>query len=83
MAGDIRNAYLQAPTSEKHYIICGCGPEFGDEHQGKRAIIRRAIYGSRVAGRDFWLHLRESRRNLVSLRRKEILMSVQASCQEG
>ena len=24
---DIRNAYLQSPTSQKHYIICG--PEFG------------------------------------------------------
>ena len=24
---DIRNAYLQVPSSEKHYIICG--PEFG------------------------------------------------------
>ena len=22
-AGDIKSAYLQAPTSEKHYIICG------------------------------------------------------------
>ena len=27
MDADVRNAYLQAPTSEKHYIICG--PEFG------------------------------------------------------
>ena len=27
MAADIRNACLQAPTSEKHYVICG--PEFG------------------------------------------------------
>ena len=34
---DIQNAYLQAPASEKHYIICG--PEFGLENQGKRAII--------------------------------------------
>ena len=24
---DIQNSYLQAPTSEKHYIICG--PELG------------------------------------------------------
>jgi hypothetical protein len=23
MAADIRNAYLQAPSSEKHYIVCG------------------------------------------------------------
>ena len=26
---DIRNAHLQSPTSQKHYIICG--PEFGME----------------------------------------------------
>ena len=36
-AADIQNAYIQAPTSEKHYIICG--PEFG-EHQGKKTLIR-------------------------------------------
>ena len=34
---DIQNAYLQASASKKHYIICG--PEFGLENQGKRAII--------------------------------------------
>ncbi len=34
---DIQNAYLQAlRTSEKHYIICG--PEFGLENEGKKAI---------------------------------------------
>eukprot|EP00984_Skeletonema_dohrnii_P002177 scaffold749_cov90-Skeletonema_dohrnii-CCMP3373.AAC.2 len=56
MAGDIKNAYLQAPSSEKHYLVCG--PEFGEENVGKRALIKRAIYGGRIAGRDFWLHLR-------------------------
>ena len=48
MAADIRNAYLQAPTSEKHYVICG--PEFGLEHVGKRALITRALYGGKAAG---------------------------------
>eukprot|EP00957_Ditylum_brightwellii_P023801 1796374-Ditylum_brightwellii.AAC.1 len=57
MAGDIKNAYLQAPTSENHYIICG--PEFGIENEGKYAEVKRAIYGGRVSGRDFWLHLRK------------------------
>ena len=38
---DIQNAYLQAPTSEKHYVICG--PEFGLENVGKVAIIKRAL----------------------------------------
>ena len=56
LAADIRNAYLQAPSSEKHYVICG--PEFGLENQGKRAKIVRALYGGKTAGRDFWLHLR-------------------------
>ena len=50
------NAYLQAPTSEKHYIICG--PEFGIENIGKKALITRALYGGKCAGRDFWNHLR-------------------------
>ena len=56
LAADIRNAYLQAPSSEKHYIICG--PEFGLENEGKRALILRALYGGKAAGRDFWHHLR-------------------------
>ena len=54
-AADIKNAYIQAQTSEKHYIICG--PEFG-EHEGKRALIKRTLYGGKSAGRDYWLHLR-------------------------
>ena len=33
------------------------GPEFGD-HQGKKALIRSALYGGKSAGRDYWLHLR-------------------------
>ena len=32
-AADIQNSYLQAPTSEKHYVICG--PEFSLETLGK------------------------------------------------
>ena len=56
-AADIRNAYLQAPSSEKHYIVCGS--EFGMEHVGKKALITRALYGGKSAGRDFRNHLRE------------------------
>ena len=52
---DIQNAYLQAPSSEKDYIICG--PEFGLENIGNVALIKRALYGGKVAGRDFWHHL--------------------------
>ena len=57
MAGDIKNAYLQAPTSEKNYIVCG--PEFGEANVGRNAVITGSIYGGRVAGRDYWLHLRK------------------------
>ena len=53
---DIQNSYLQAPSSEKHYVICG--KEFGLEHEGNIALIRRALYGGKLAGRDFWTHLR-------------------------
>ena len=56
-AADIRNAYLQAPSSQKDFIICGI--EFGLENVGKRALIRRALYGGKTAGRDFRNHLRE------------------------
>ena len=55
-AADIRNAYLQAPSSCKDYIICG--PEFGLENEGKVALIHRALYGGKSAGRDFRNHLR-------------------------
>ena len=55
-ACDIRNAYLQAPSSERHYVICGS--EFGLENVGKIALIRRALYGGKASGADFWRHLR-------------------------
>jgi hypothetical protein len=36
-AADIRNAYLQAPSFQKDYIVCGA--EFGIENMGKIALI--------------------------------------------
>jgi hypothetical protein len=48
---DVRNAYLQAPSSQKHFIICG--PEFGLKLVGRVALIRRALFGGKVAERDF------------------------------
>jgi hypothetical protein len=57
-ACDIQNAYLQAPSSEKHFIICG--PEFGLENVGKVAIIVRALYGGKSAGADYWRHVRQA-----------------------
>ena len=61
ICADIRNAFIQAPSSERHYIVCG--EEFG-EYKGKRALIKRALYGGKRAGRDFWLHLRSCKRHL-------------------
>ena len=52
---DIQNAFLQAPSSEKHFIICG--PKFGLEPVGKIALMFRSFYGGKMAGRDFWIHL--------------------------
>ena len=34
---DIRDAYLQAPLSQKDYIVCG--PDFGIENMGKYALV--------------------------------------------
>ena len=55
-AANIRNAYLQARSSCKDYVICG--PEFGLENVGRVALIHRALYGGKSAGRDFRNHLR-------------------------
>jgi hypothetical protein len=55
LGADIRNAYLQAPSSEKHFIVCG--PEFGIENEGPIALIHCALYGGKAAGCNFWHHL--------------------------
>ena len=55
-AGNIQNAYLQAPSSQKDHIIYG--PEFGVENIGRMALIHCALYGGKAAGRDFRNHLR-------------------------
>ena len=48
LAGDISNAYLNAPNREKVHIICG--PElFGKEFEGSTAIIVRAFYALKSA----------------------------------
>ena len=55
-ASDIRNTYLQTPSSQKYYIICG--PEFGIENVGKYALVGRALYGGKSVGKDWRNHLR-------------------------
>ena len=61
-AADIQNAYIQAPSSRKDYVICG--PEFGLENVGRVTLIHRALYGGKTAGRDFRNHLRSCMRHL-------------------
>ena len=61
-ACDIKNAYLQAPSSEQHYVICGS--EFGIENIGRIALIRRALYRGKSSGADFWRHLRSCMQHL-------------------
>jgi hypothetical protein len=46
-ATDIGNAYLEAYTAEKLYIVAG--PEFG-ELDGHMLIISKALYGLRTSG---------------------------------
>ena len=58
----IRNSYLQAPSPQKYFIICK--KEFGLENIGKKALIRRALYGGKYSGRDLRNHLHECVRHL-------------------
>ena len=51
LVADNRNAYLQAPSSQRDYIVCG--PEFGIENVGHVVLIHRALYGRKSAGKDF------------------------------
>ena len=57
LAADIQNTYLTATTTEKNFIVCG--PEFGLENIGRKAIFKRNLYGMKAAGRDFRNHLRD------------------------
>ena len=61
-AADIQNAYLQAPSSQRHYIECGI--EFGKENMGKKALPERALYGGKSAGRELRNHLRDCMKHL-------------------
>ena len=55
IAADTKNAYLQAPSSDKHYIIYG--GEFGLEQIGKNSLIRWALYSGKASGANIWRHL--------------------------
>ena len=59
--GDVLNAYITAPITEKVWTILG--PEFGRD-AGKRAIIVRALYGLKSAGAAFRAHLAACMRDI-------------------
>ncbi len=46
LQADVEGAYLNAKSTEKLFTVSG--PEFG-EFAGRRAIIRRALYGTKSA----------------------------------
>ena len=54
----IQNIYLQALSSEKHYVVCG--PEFGLENAWKHATIVRALHGGKSSGADYWKNFRST-----------------------
>ena len=55
LTADIQNAYLTSPCQEKIYTTLG--PEFGPHRQGRKALVRRALYGLKSAGAAFRNHL--------------------------
>jgi hypothetical protein len=54
LAGDIGNAYLNAETEEKVYVVCG--KEFGPELEGRLAIVRKGLYGLKTSGNRWHAH---------------------------
>ncbi len=56
LAGDIGNAFLNAPNREKVHVTCG-KELFGPEHEGKTAVVVRALYGLKSAGAAWREHI--------------------------
>ena len=55
LAGDVQNAYLNAPTKEKVWFRAGL--EFGSELAGKPVKIVRALYGLKSSGARWRDHM--------------------------
>jgi len=62
LSADVQNAYLNAPTKEKVYTTAGL--EFGQENQGRPAIIVRALYGLKSSGARWRDHMAATLRGL-------------------
>ena len=63
LSADVMNAYLTAPTSDNHYILCG--PEFGSEPQSRKSIVKRSLYGNKSTGHNFRKHLCDCLEHMV------------------
>jgi hypothetical protein len=61
LACDVQNAYLNAPTNEKNYIIAE--KEFGPD-AGRRALIVRALYGMTTRGARYRAHCAQVLRDM-------------------
>ena len=61
LGADAQNAYLMSEPKEKYWLRCG--PEFGKEHVGKRALIVRALYGLKGSSSAFRSFLADILRN--------------------
>jgi hypothetical protein len=61
LACDVQNAYLNAPTKEKNFIIAG--KEFGP-NEGRRALIVRALYGMASSGARYRAHCAQVLRDM-------------------
>ncbi len=61
MAADIMNVYITAPNKEKIWTLLG--PKFGRD-KGRKAIVVRALYGLKSAGKAFRSHLADCMRQL-------------------
>ena len=59
--GDVMNAYVTAPCSEKIWTVLG--KEFGAD-QGKKSIIVCALYGLKSSGAAFHAHLADCMRSI-------------------
>ncbi len=56
LSADVGNAYLNAACREKVHVKCG-KELFGAEHEGKYAVISRALYGLKTSGASWRNHL--------------------------
>ena len=63
LSADVGNAYLNAACREKVHVKCG-RELFGTEHEGKYAIISRALYGLKTSGASWRHHLAAEIREL-------------------